>query len=50
MIYKSSDNCLEIPIDSYANQLAWYLQWYLNKIENDSILFQRKLQKRQRYT
>jgi hypothetical protein len=42
MIYKSSDNCLEIPIDSYANQLAWYLQWYLNRIENDSILFSEK--------
>lgn len=42
MIYKSSDNCFEIPIDSYANQLAWYLQWYLNRIENDSIIFSKK--------
>lgn len=42
MIYKSSDNCFEIPIDSYANQLAWYLQRYLNRIENDSIIFSKK--------
>lgn len=49
MIYKSSDNDFEIPIDSYANQLAWHLQWCLNRIETDSVYFQRILQKRQRY-
>lgn len=49
MIYKSSDNDFEIHIDSYENQLAWHLQWYLNRIETDSGYFQRILQKRQRY-
>ena len=41
MIYKSSDNDFEIPIDSYANQLAWYLRWYLNRIKTDSVFFKK---------
>ena len=42
MIYGIEKNSIDIPIESYANQLMWYLKWYLNKLDNESMQFSEK--------
>jgi hypothetical protein len=42
MIYGISDSKVEIPLKSYANELAWYLHWYLKKTEDESLFFSEK--------
>jgi len=46
MIYRISNDILEskinIPIESYSNQLAWYLHWYLDKLEKEALIFSEK--------
>ena len=39
MIYGIPNDRMEIPIESYANQLSWYLHWYLNKTEDEALYF-----------
>lgn len=41
---------IQIPISNYVKQLAWYLQWYLNKMQLDTESFSSKAtEKAKRY-
>lgn len=42
MIYGISNDRIEVPIESYANKLAWYMRWYLNKTEDKSLYLSEK--------
>ena len=53
MIYgidNKAKNNLQIPISAYANQLTWYLEWYLKKMQLDTESFSIKAtEKAKRY-
>lgn len=42
MIYGISNDRIEVPIESYANKLTWYMYYYLNKIMDESLYISEK--------